>query len=282
MKASLAASTQICMGQQKLIQMLQASSSASGLDTEELLASPLGGRTPPPLSPPPARRRSGTLERGEEVKAEALAAAAIALAQGKRRGVEEEYIRDLESVKTDPQARKSSGGADDSGDAAASAATALGAESLRESRAWSPALFSEPDTPPASARHAFARRAAAVAVASETTAREGLTAADLERGQRAAGGGTIDRTGGGDRGGNRAGRRRMNSLDDDLISHSSLRREYDETFLNQPLRGELRRGEQQGQYHWAFAGGDESGFEGEGGDLGADASDLAATQGRAR
>lgn len=32
-------------------------------------------------------------------------------------------------------------------------------------------------------------------------------------------------------------------LDDDLISHSSLRREYDDSFLNQPLRGEHRRGE---------------------------------------
>ncbi|CAM9166013.1 unnamed protein product, partial [Ectocarpus sp. 13 AM-2016] len=52
MKASLAASTQICMGQQKLIQMLQQTSSAPppALDPEDFLASVGGGggRPPPP------------------------------------------------------------------------------------------------------------------------------------------------------------------------------------------------------------------------------------------
>lgn len=269
MKASLAASTQICMGQQKLIQMLQASPGSSALDAEELFAGPLGVRTPPHFSPSPRRRASTAFDRRAEEKAEALAAAAIALAKG-RRGGEGRDGRDREGLEEKfgsggEGGGRGSGGADS--DAAATAAavvTAPEAESLRKSRSWSPALIPEHhDTASVSARRAFAMRAAAVA--SEAAVREGLGAAGLE----GDGGGSGRRSGSNARGSSRGpGLQRMGSLDDDLISHSSLRREYDETFLNQPLRGE--------HCQW------EGGFEGEGGDLRENVGGVAADQGRPR
>ncbi|CAM9211277.1 unnamed protein product, partial [Scytosiphon promiscuus] len=67
MKASLAASTEICMGQQRLIQMLQQATPSYALDPDELLAGPGGvDLAPPPPSPsPPARRERGMRRRGD-------------------------------------------------------------------------------------------------------------------------------------------------------------------------------------------------------------------------
>lgn len=268
MKASLAASTQICMGQQKLIQMLQASPGSSALDAEELLVGPLGVRTPPSFSPSQRRRASTAFDRRAEEKAEALAAAAIALAKG-RRGGEGRDGRDRERLEEKMSSGgegggKDSGGVDSDAAAAEAVVTAPEVESLRKSRSWSPALIPEHrDTTSVSARRAFAMRAAAIA--SEAAVREGLGAADLEGDE----GGSSRRSGSSAQESSRGpGLRRMGSLDDDLISHSSLRREYDETFLNQPLRGE--------HYQW------EGGFDGEVGDFGEDMGGVAADQGRAR
>lgn len=287
MKASLAASTQICMGQQQLIQMLQASSRPSALDPEELLAGPGGGGgglPPPPPSPPrPAQasiRRVGSDFSGgageEEDKSSALAAAAIALTQGKGVvGSEVGVGRELEGAKLRSQARKSvgmtgdgGGGGGDRGD------DADVGEDVYQPYVKSPALFPEPDAVDGdSARQAMAMHSAA-AVTRETADREDLAAS-------AAGGGE------GNKGGAAGSGSRLHLLDDDLISHSSLRREYDETFLNQPLRGEHRRGEapsQGQQYHhrWSYGGGEGGALEGGSGDVGVDAGGLVAGHARAR
>lgn len=288
MKASLAASTQICMGQQQLIQMLQASSRPSALDPEELLAGPGGsgsgsGLPPPPPSPPrPAQasiRRVGSDFSGgadeEEDKASALAAAAIALAQGKSVvGSEVGVGRELEGAKLLSQPRKSVGMTGDGGGGGNRGDGGDVGEEVYQPYVKSPALFPEPDAVDGdSARQAMAMHSAA-AVTRETANREGLAASAAGRGE-------------GTKGGAAGSGSRLHLLDDDLISHSSLRREYDETFLNQPLRGEHRRGEapsQGQQYHhrWSYGGGEGGALEGGSGDVGVDAGGLVAGHARAR
>lgn len=227
---------------------------SSALDPEELFAGP-GGNVPlPPPSPPPPqhRQKRGVIGDAGEDKAEASAAAAIALvAQGNAgvddgggiqdvgRGADEAY----RSLKARGVARDKGGFyVETSAAEAAAIAAEAGATDFYKPYVKSQALYPEQtDAADVEARQAIAMRAAA-SVARKSAMREGLTAASMA-------GGSSGR--GGDGGGNRAGARgggpasgagRLHLLDDDLISHSSLRRELDDTFLNQPLRGEARRG----------------------------------------
>lgn len=247
MKASLAASTQICMDQQRLIQMLQESSvsaaaarATSTMEADDLFAlGGVGARVTLPPRPPHASRPAskGHIDAaggaGGEAKAEAGQARGAGIFGGSG------TIRGSDSCS----------GVEDAAEAFVSGGMGLVAEhgdgtgSVRGGRSGAGAT----------ARQAVAR---------EEGGGEGEW-----RGRGRDGGDVVDAGG--------VDEAKASTIDDDIISHSSLRRAFDEAFLNQPLRRrDHRRADQKPEYshhfvsHRGHAGDGRGGGFGSGGSCG--------------
>lgn len=237
MKASLATSTQICMDQQKLIQMLQASSLASSttrrpmsaLDAGDPLAGHVGARAgllprPPSAPPIPAMEFGGARGARDSEEVAAVGAAAIAQPRDRARG--------SGPVSSTAGARRGfhSGNTEGAGDVRDVGIDDESSDDDMCHRSYSQSPI------PAAEPNAVSTRNTAYGLSAE--ARQPMLREGADSGSD--GDGDNDGSGDGDWDGDEdedGDRGRSSLLDDDLISHSSLRRAFDETFLNQPLRG---------------------------------------------